>query len=277
MERCLQVSLSGAPAPASLVALAAVVAVVLTSRRARSLSLSGAAAALAVGAIAAVAGYEFATLLLIFFSSASALSRLGREAKAQLVGAIVEKGDERDAAQVLANGGVFAAAALASLLWPCAHTGALAAAGGAIAAACADTWSTEIGTLSLSPPRSIISGRVVPPGTSGGVTKLGYTATIAGAALMGLSARLLGWPSAVALAIVAGGVVGALTDSLVGALWQARRRCPTCNTLTERAVHRCGASTVAAGGFRWLDNDGVNALCTLAGAFGALAAWALLR
>ena len=74
-----------------------------------------------------------------------------------------------------------------------------------------------------------------------------------------------------------GGIAGALADSFIGALWQSRRRCPKCDALTERAVHDCGTSTVAAGGLAWLDNDGVNALCTIVGALAALAAWAALR
>jgi uncharacterized protein (TIGR00297 family) len=209
--------------------------------------------------------------------TSSALSRLGREAKRQLTGAIVEKGDERDAWQVLANGGVFAAAALACFLWPSGSAAAMAAAGGALAAACADTWSTEIGTLSLSPPRSIITGRVVPPGTSGGVSKLGYAGMIAGAIVIGITSRILGWPGTIAVATVFGGIVGALADSFIGALWQARRRCPKCDAFTERAVHDCGTGTVAAGGLPWLDNDGVNAFCTVAGALAALGAWAALR
>ena len=36
--------------------------------------------------------------------------------------------------------------------------------------------------------------------------------------------------------------------------------------MTERRIHRCGNITRPAGGVPWLDNDGVNAAATLAGA-----------
>jgi uncharacterized membrane protein len=68
------------------------------------------------------------------------------------------------------------------------------------------------------------------------------------------------------VAVLAGGVAGALADTLVGAWLQERRRCPACGSATEQAVHDCGTSTVPAGGLRGLDNDRVNLLCALAGA-----------
>jgi uncharacterized membrane protein len=75
-----------------------------------------------------------------------------------------------------------------------------------------------------------------------------------------------------ALAVALGGIFGALTDSLVGALWQSRRRCPTCGVSTERVVHQCGTPSERAGGLPWLSNDGVNVLCGITGGLIALAA-----
>jgi uncharacterized membrane protein len=83
-------------------------------------------------------------------------------------------------------------------------------------------------------------------------------------------ALALGWPPVVAAGTVAGGVAGAAVDSLIGALWQARRVCRRCGAATERSVHSCGAPTQHSGGLRWLDNDGVN---ILSGAAGAAVAW----
>jgi uncharacterized membrane protein len=42
--------------------------------------------------------------------------------------------------------------------------------------------------------------------------------------------------------------------------------CPACGSETERLRHRCGSATRYRHGLPWLDNDRVNALCTLAGA-----------
>jgi uncharacterized protein (TIGR00297 family) len=177
---------------------------------------------------------------------------------------IVEKGNERDAKQVLANGGVFALAAALSLFapswssWP-----ALAA--GALAASTSDTWATEIGTLSNSTPRAIVGWRQVPPGTSGGVTFLGALAAIAGAAFIALFALVVGWPREVFVAALLGGLFGSTVDSLVGATLQSRRWCDLCDRPTERAVHGCGTDTRASGGITWLDNDVVNLLSSAAG------------
>jgi uncharacterized membrane protein len=107
---------------------------------------------------------------------------------------------------------------------------------------------------------------VLPPGTSGGVTLLGLFGTALGAAFIEMAALLLHWPSPVVVAALAGGVAGSLTDSLAGALLQQRRWCPVCGSHSERLVHTCGARTRIVGGLSLLDNDGVNLLCTAAGA-----------
>lgn len=243
-------------------------AIAAAARRARSLTRSGAIAATIVGTICIAAGWSWGALLVVFFLSSTALSHWRAAVKARRTEGIVAKGGERDAWQVVANGVVFALAAALALLVPWPGWPALAA--GALATAAADTWGTEVGTLAARAPRLITTWRAVPPGTSGGVSLPGLAATVAGAGLIAAAALALGWPAGVAGAALAGGIAGALADSLVGALWQARRRCPECGTYTERAVHACGATTARAGGARWLDNDGVNLVSGLAGALVAL-------
>ena len=81
----------------------------------------------------------------------------------------------------------------------------------------------------------------------------------------------------VVVAVSAGGLVGALADSFGGALFQSRRFCSHCERETERQVHDCGTRTERAGGMKWLNNDGVNAACTLVGAVASMAALELLR
>ena len=77
--------------------------VALAARGTRTLATSGAIAGAAIGTISIAAGWSWGALLLSLFVSASALSGLGERKKAERVGSIVEKGDERDARQVLAN------------------------------------------------------------------------------------------------------------------------------------------------------------------------------
>ena len=245
--------------------LAAVVA--LAAVRSRALTRDGGLAAVVVGSVCVAAGWSWAALLVFFFVTSSILSRVRAPVRSRLTEAVVAKGGARDAVQVLANGGIFALAALLSLLLPWAGWAPLGA--GAIAASTADTWSSEVGTLSRTPPRLITSGMRVPPGTSGAVTPLGLGAAVAGAVLVALVARLVGWPENAGVAALAGGVAGALADSLLGARWQVRRRCPRCGENTERELHPCGTNTELTGGITWLDNDGVN---LLSGATGALVA-----
>ncbi len=240
----------------------------LAAWRAGSLAASGAAAAVAVGTAAVAGGWRWGGLLIAFFVLASALSRWRRRDKAARTSRVVEKGGRRDAAQVLANGGVFGALAVAGTLAPpgaAAHALAGAAAG-ALAAAAADTWATEVGTAVGGTPRTVRGWRPVPPGTSGAVTAAGSAALAAGAAATAGTALLLGLPAAAAAGALAGGLAGAWADTLAGAALQERRRCDRCGEDTEQRVHACGAPTRVRGGLVGLGNDGVNGLCTVAGA-----------
>jgi len=179
------------------------------------LTRRGAVAALAVG-VATVYGFGWrgAALLLAFFISSSLLS---------------QKKTTRNARQVIANGGIAALAALAgSWVWFA----------GALAAATADTWATEIGSHSRPPPRLITTWTRVPAGTDGGMTLLGTAGGIAGAGFMAGVSYVLGQRGAPAIA--AAGVVGMLLDSLLGATAQRKVPC--------------------------MDNDGVNLAATLTGA-----------
>lgn len=239
-------------------------ALAVGARFARSLTPTGAIAAVVVGTAATTAGWMWAVLLITFFVTSSALSRFRRGVRDAKISGIVEKGDERDAWQVLANGGVFAAAALLSLLAGNSGRSWALVAVGALAAATADTWATEIGTLAGHPPRSIVSWGALPTGTSGGVTLPGLMASVVGAGVIALVASALGAvhdPGAV----VVGGVAGSLADSLTGATVQERRWCDGCSQSTERRVHLCGRPTRIVGGVPGARNDFVNVVCTVVG------------
>ena len=256
------------------------VLIALFARRTRSLAPSGAAAAVIVGTIAVAAGWHWGLVLILYFASSNALSRLGRAEKERRTASIVAKGGERDAAQVLANGLVFAIAAMGMLISPSSAWLALGA--GSLAASAADTWATEIGTLYGRKPRSILTLRPVRPGTSGGVSLPGLLAALAGATFIALLVVLRREaPNVVVLrreaagdllffAITAAGVAGALIDSLLGATIQLRRWCDACSAETERRIHDCGSETKRLRGLGWLDNDMVNLLSNAAG--GLLAA-----
>jgi uncharacterized protein (TIGR00297 family) len=179
------------------------------------LTRRGVVAALAVG-LATVygCGWRGFVVLLSFLVSSSLLST---------------RKTTRNERQVIANGGVAALAAL---------TGNWIWFAGAVAAATADTWATEIGRRSGPSPRLITSARRVPPGTDGGMTLQGTAGGIAGAVFIAGLSLALGHGSVVAIALA--GVAGMLVDSLLGATVQGKAR--------------------------WMDNDAVNLAATLTGA-----------
>ena len=224
------------------------------------LTRGGLAAALCVGtAVGWGLGWRGLLVLLAFFVSGSLLTQVAGGA-----------GGERTARQVLANGGVAAAAAL---------LGEWSVAVAALAAATADTWATEIGSFSPWPPRLLTTWAPVPGGTSGGITLLGTLGGVAGAVgIAGLASALEprgAAPGSAALVIVAG-TTGMVVDSLLGATVQGLFECPSCAARTERGGTVCHEPVVLVKGRRWLDNDGVNLAATLAGAAIVLG-WMLLR
>jgi uncharacterized protein (TIGR00297 family) len=239
-------------------------AIALLAWRANALAASGAVAATIAGTLAVAAGWSWAALLIAFFVSSTVLGRLRRQWREQRVAGRIAKGGRRDAIQVLANGGTFLLAAGGSLLYP--HAAWQLIGIGSLATSAADTWATEIGTLAKTAPRSVLTWQPVDVGTSGGVTLVGSAAGIAGAAFIGVVGIVVGWPGAAVVAAIAGGVVGCLVDSMLGAALQARRWCATCRMATEMPMHTCGTATTLVGGLRWLDNDGVNAISSLTGA-----------
>ena len=78
------------------------VAIAMIARRARSLTTSGAMAAAVAGSVAVAVGWSWGITLILYFASSTLLSRLGRVEKERRTRAVVAKGGERDAWQVLA-------------------------------------------------------------------------------------------------------------------------------------------------------------------------------
>jgi len=238
--------------------------------RAGSLSVSGGwAAMLTGGVIFGFGGLGWAVLLLMFFITSSALSRLFARRKSAL-NEKFSKGSQRDWGQVAANGGLGAGLALLAWLVPAWQPWLWAAFAGAMAAVNGDTWATELGVLSRAAPRLITTGKPVERGTSGGVSLQGYAAVLGGSAVIGLAAVIFAQPGlrlVVFGVVILAGLAGSSFDSLLGATTQAIYWCPTCQKETERhPKHTCGSATTQQRGWAWLDNDWVNFLCSAVGA-----------
>lgn len=237
-----------------------------------SLSQSGAAGAIIVGTlIFGLGGWVWGVVLAVFFISSSLLSHFKEREKAA-VAEKFEKGHRRDIGQVFANGGLGALIAILSAVAPADYWFYLFL--GVMATVTADTWATELGTLSKAAPRLITTGRTVEVGTSGGVSPLGTGVSFVGGLLIGLTAGLLAplagllpWSAALPLALAGAlsGAAGSLIDSLMGATVQQIYYCDTCQKETERKVHRCGTTTRPSRGWGWLNNDLVNLISSVGG------------
>ena len=241
-------------------------AVALGGWAARALTVAGALVAILIGtAILTGAGWPGAVALAVFFIGSSAVSRIPRGAPRTGDA----KGDRRDAAQVLANGGAAAVAALALRSDPLLATWAVTA---SLSAAAADTWATETGLRSRTFPRLLLLGPVVSPGTNGGMSVRGTAGAALGAASVALTTGAVTGDLPLALAATMLGLAGMLADSALGAVAQARFHCAACASDTERRTHECGALSIRTGGLSWLGNDGVNAVATTLAALGGMAA-----
>ncbi|WP_134682683.1 DUF92 domain-containing protein [Brevibacillus migulae] len=238
----------------------------------RSLSGSGFLAAVMLGTVMyALGSAVWFGSLIAFFVSSTLWSKWKKHAKEEAESGY-EKTGRRDAGQVFANGGLGLLLCVGNWAFP--HPLWWYAFLGVMAAVTADTWATEIGGLSRTPPRSIKTGKRVPPGTSGGVSSIGMAASLAGGLFIGAIAwMLLAVPGQAAATLrpaawigIAGlaGIIGSLADSWLGATWQQMYRCDTCGREIEQARH-CGRSAVRVRGRSGWNNDAVNVAGSLAG------------
>lgn len=240
-----------------------------------SLARSGAVGALIIGTLTfGFGGWQWGVLLALFFVTSSLLSHY-KEKEKQAVAEKFDKGHKRDIWQVFANGGIGAVVAVLSALFPSPYWFPVFV--GVMGTVTADTWATELGTLSKKPPRLITTGRVVAVGTSGGITVFGTAVSFIGGLLIGFTAGLLLQTNLVAFALAGaiGGLAGSLFDSLLGATIQQIYICEVCAKETEKKIH-CGQPTRPLKGISWMNNDLVNLGASIFGGFTAVVVYHLL-
>jgi uncharacterized protein (TIGR00297 family) len=265
--------------------LGILIAVVIASLafKFKLLSKSGSLAAFLLGSVVfGLGGLTWSIVLMVFFLTSSGLSYIFKSRKAAAE-EIYAKGSVRDYRQVLANGGAAGLFVILSLFIPQSPVPWLGFCA-ALAAANADTWATELGSLSKRDPVLISTLKPVECGTSGGVSFFGLAASllgafvIAGAGILFAPVGLTIEPWLFFLAVALGGFAGSLADSWIGATLQAIYFCPQCTRETEKHPrHGCGTETQLLRGRHWMTNDLVNLLCTLKGAGAAIVIVALLQ
>jgi len=244
---------------------------------AKALDGRGFLASVAVGySILLGGGIGWFVIVAVFFTLGVAFTWYKYEYKKKLGGA-QEKGGARNWPNVLANGGVASVFAVTAYFLPSPAFAVLFL--GSISTAAADTAATELGLLSRGLPKLITHPRrSVPPGTSGGVTALGFGGAILASLVIGLMGLFLGVvrnPLLVIPVCIVGGLGGAVFDSLLGASFQRKGYCRVCMKTTE-ALHHCGEPTQRTGGVPFIENNIVNLLATLVGSAAALAVAALI-
>jgi uncharacterized protein (TIGR00297 family) len=245
--------------------------------RVHSLNKSGAFAAILVGTVVfGCGGLQWAILLMVFFITSSGLSRAFKRRKRGLDEKF-SKGHERDAGQVLGNGGLATLFVLIHTLYPESIVGWVGFAA-SLAAVNADTWATELGVLNPTSPLMITDLRKrVEKGTSGGVSPVGTFASLLGSSVIALPAALFADNWLLFPLITLAGLAGSLFDSFLGATVQAMYFCPADQKETEKhPLHTCGTRTVHIRGWKWLDNDWVNFACSVCGSLIALISILLL-
>jgi uncharacterized protein (TIGR00297 family) len=185
--------------------------------------------------------------------------------------AAFDKTGARDYRQVLANGATGTVSTLLFVFtgWPGWYLVYLAA----MSEACADTWATEIGTLSKHPPRYILNLQKVEPGRSGGITMLGTSAALAGSFLTVFSGFLIVLNSSsmtmdlgMLILCTVMGFLGSIVDSILGASVQAQYRHHSTGKITEKAIGKDGRENTHTTGLKFINNDTVNFLSTASAA-----------
>jgi uncharacterized protein (TIGR00297 family) len=232
----------------------------------KSLSVSGGFGAFLLGVFMFGMGSWHTMLPLIgFFVLSSLLSKIAdRKSQKDIISS---KGSQRDIVQVYANGGIPLIFTIAWYLSNYSIDWLYWAFLASLASATADTWETEIGSFAKSLPLNILTWKRVPKGFSGGISLLGTSGGVIGAALIVSIAATMGFIQGdiiLIVTIIIAGFLGSIIDSILGASIQAKFECAVCGKNTEKVSH-CHQETKHVSGVLWLDNDWVNVAGSLSG------------
>ncbi len=250
-------------------------ALAIFSIKVKFLNNSGATATFLLGTtIFGIGGVEWTVPLLTFYLLSSVLSKLGKKRKAKF-DLVFEKGSQRDAGQVYANGGI---AWVLMVIFSLTNNPAIFFAYlGTLAAVQADTWATEIGTMWPNPKAWLVTTfREVPVGTSGGVSVPGTSGAFLGSLFICASALAVNvnWMSKFGvvqsfLLIGFSGLLASMVDSFFGATVQAQYFDPIREKVTERTHSIAPDGSMVENrlikGTPLVNNDLVNTLCALSG------------
>jgi uncharacterized protein (TIGR00297 family) len=246
------------------------VALTIFAYRVNAIDAYGAFAAVPIGFITLLfGGVAWFFALLSFFLTASYFTKHKYKQKEE-AGFSERNRGARGWPSVLANGGP---SALFAIIYYVSgnSTVYLFCFVGSLAFALGDTIATEVGLLSKSTPRSILTGKTILRGHSGGVTLRGEIAAIVGSLIIGivcgaLFSKEMSQFAVIVVASLTSGVLSTNIDSVMGETLQCKYRCTICNKYSERKIVHCNVSTVQHSGLRYIDNNVVNILGSFIGA-----------
>ena len=155
-------------------------------------------------------------MLATFFISGTAATSIGYKEKDRSGIAEQQKG-RRTAGQVIANAGVAALCGLSVIIWPDYTVCFQLALAGSLAAASADTLSSELGNVYGSRYYNIITFKKDKRGLDGVVSLEGTIAGVAGSVLLAIVYYIFFGNIKYFLFIIIAGVMGTLADSVLGA------------------------------------------------------------
>lgn len=243
----------------------------LIAYRKKSLNKSGVIAAIILGtAIFSFGGFLPFALMMLFFISSSILSKVGKQKKGKLE-SIHEKGDARDYMQVLANGGV--ALFFLVLFKITKDIKFFTASAVSFAASNSDTWASEIGVLSKGKTISILTGRKIEKGVSGGISLLGTISAFMGSAVIAIAyliyhILILGYNNSIKVFIIITilGFLGSIVDSILGVTVQGQYIDKSDGHITEKKYSDTSKNQLLKG-YSLINNDIVNILSNFIATF----------
>ena len=217
----------------------------------KHLSLDGfLSSTLMAGLILGFGGPKYVLPIAIFFILSTLLSKVGTKN-------LHESKSGRNANQVFANGGVGLVLCIFNHFYQMELIYIMFLA--SIAAANSDTWATEIGKLSRTRPKDIISGRSLNKGESGGITFIGLLGSMSGSFVIATVGYFLDINTSYLIILFISGFLGSIFDSILGSTLQSRFILIDGKTIKEEketdSYHYSGLVSI--------NNNSVNFLCTL--------------
>ncbi|HZE79128.1 MAG TPA: DUF92 domain-containing protein [Nitrososphaeraceae archaeon] len=256
----------------ALMWLFSIIVMAFLAYRIKVIDKNGAIAAVPIGFIVLYLGSASWFFVLAFFLVVASLFTKYKYRQKQKMGISEENGGARGWKNVVANG---APPAIFAILYYFSNSNIIFTLSfvGAISFALSDTVATEVGLLSKTKPRCILTGLQLDRGQSGGVTIQGEIAAVGSSLLIGaicgilLSDNILSFQMLTILSsAIVGGLVSTNIDSILGATIQAKYRCINCRKYLEKRAMHCNFLTVQEKGVSLIDNNVVNLLSAVLGA-----------